>query len=646
MEKKKETSSLLILSFVAVATAFALYGIFYHFSQSIWNSNQRTSLSVLAPATRRVSELRDGMETYALYLLALADLVIVALLAKLAERLPIGKRRRVFWPAFALVSLVLVACFGRLIGFHPPRAEIGSPGIMILVVAAVALFLWSIVKISGRHRRLADLLIVLGLLPVCFVATGPIHVLDYAYVFSPALRLVDHFKLSEIYFQYDLLLSLIAAAWLKLKLDLNLFQVVAQASTYAFLLGCLFCSRRFFLTKKLSYYLLAAVVLVRVYALIHDSAALFQVTPLRLDLWIILFVIAYEKGIYSKWLGAALGFLVVFHSAFGVIYGLGYLELVATLWLLDCLGRPVSWCALKEGVRKHAALAWPDILFLLASLACSYALFRGSFLEASSTYRRVGIGFMRTDPHSFYWYVLVMLALAFALLIRRRAQLGEKYFHGGLFLILLAVGNSLYFFGRSDEHNIIDISASLLFVLFLLLDLVFSEGGGPARSRGRKILVTTLAVSLVLGIAFCYSGRIKVKVVTQYQNLMRGQLIYPLPIQVGPNVLLPVVGDSQKVYFMTGCDDFYYYYYWNYVPQGHFLPYCSWVYERDLVNFVQGLIYDHYYVAIRETDVVDSPSGAPGEQETLGELKYAHLVRQDGWRIMWESPGNPSPKPR
>jgi hypothetical protein len=287
------------------------------------------------------------------------------------------------------------------------------------------------------------------------------------------------------------------------------------------------------------------------------------------------------------------------------------------LWLLDRF----RWNHLKQ--------AWPNVLFLLAAVGCSYALLQGTFLEAASIYRQIGIGFMRTYHQSFYWYVPILLSLAFVMLLRRRVQIGERYFRSGLFLILLAVGNMLYFFGRSHEHNIINVSAALLFVLVMLLDLVFLEDGEPHQSPSWKLLATVLPILLVLAIAFFYSGRIKIKMGTQYRNIVKGQLIYPSPLDVGPNVLKPIVGDSPKVYFMTQCEDFYYDYYWNYVPQGHFLPYCSWVYEKDTANFVQGLLDDGYYVTYRDSD-------AKVEQETVDELKYGHSAQVTGWQVLWK----------
>jgi hypothetical protein len=625
----QETRSLLFLFFIAFAVTLVLYRVYFHFSPYVWSLNAKVSLDEITPTIRFWLKERDGMETYVLYALMFAVIAIVALLARLSERLKTDLFRSVFWPVGAALFLILLACFVKNVGFYPPVvAWRGSVTTNIAVVTLTGLLLWLIIKIAGWQRRLADFLIVLGLLPICLVTTTPFRLLDYSYVFAPALRLIDHFKISEIYFQYDLLLSLIAAAWMKLKLDLNLFQVLAQASIYAFLLGCFFFSRRFLQNRKLSYFLLAVLTLMMAYAGRADLFSLIQVTPFRLGLWIVLLILAYEKGVYSKWLGAALGFLVVFHQAFGIIYTLSYCELIAVLFLLDCAQQPRSWRDIKVSIMKHAAIIWPNALIVLASLALSRFLSGGSFLEASSTYRSLGIGFDRANRLSFYWYVPIVFSATFVLLVRKRPQLGEKYFRTALFLVSLAIGESLYFFGRSHESNVTSISAVLLFVFFVLMDLIFSEVGETNRPGLKKKLAVILPTLFVLAIAFYYSARIKEKMLIQLHSLERGQLIFPMAINVGPNVLKPIVGDSQKVYFM-GSNDFYYYYYWNYVPQGHFSPYGTWVYKKDLEGFIQGLLEDKYFIAIRETDV-------KSEQEILSDLKYAHSAQSGDWMVVWK----------
>lgn len=620
--------SLLFLLFIAVVVTFALYGAYYHFSQLIWSMNQPVTYGDVMPMVRANLDQHDGIETYVLYVLMFVDLTLVALVAWLTERLKPTRFKWAFWPVLLVAFFVVLIYFRRAIGFNPPLAERADWMRTYLVVGSVGLGLWLLTRFARWRSRLADTLIVLGLLPVCFVATEPISLIDYNYVFAPALRLIDHFRPSEIYFQYDLLLSLVAAGWMKLGLALKYFPVVAQASYYALFLGGFFLARRLFRDRRLAYGLLFALVLMKAYALMHDSALVFQVTPLRLDLWIILLAIAYERGIYSKWLGVTLGLLAVVHKAFGTIYAFSYVELLVVLCLLDAFRQRPFWPGLRSGLKRQIALAWPNLAFIAGGWAASRLLLGSQALEAAASYQKIGIGFIQIYHQSFYWYVPIMLAMAFVLLLRQRLQLDERYFRAGLFLVLLAIGNSLYFFGRSHEHNIINIAAVLLFALFLLFDLAFADRGDASASKFGRFLAVVVPLVAVLTIAFYYSGRIFEKWCAQAHYLKAGQGVFNLPYETGPDVIKAVTGGNPKVYFL-GDYDFSYYYAWGYVPQGRYQPFDTWVFKKDAWNFVQGLIEDGYYVVVPEAE-------AKNQREFISGLRFGHDVTQDGFRIMWK----------
>ena len=620
-------SRLVSLMFVAFAVTLALYGVFFHFAPYIWSLNSKIAPDDVTPAIRPFLDERDGMETYALYVLALVDLILVAALAKLSERLKTLRSWKFFPPLILAALLIAVACFRYYVWFVPPWEVRPTFPTTPLVTILALVVLWFLMRIAGRRRRFVDAIIVVALVPVCFVMTNPMDLNDYSYVFAPALRLIDHFRFSDIYFQYDLFLSLLAAAWMKLRISLQYFPVLGQLSFFAFFLTSLFWSRRFFVNKQLSYYLLFALVLMRVYAPLFDPLSAFQLAPLRLDLWLILFVIAYEKGVYSKWLGAVLGLLVIFHRAFGLIYVLSYFELLAVLWLVDLFQSRLTWRGFGASLKKHLVLAWPNLAFVAAGLATAALMFGGLSPEAASTYRQIGIGFASIYEHSFYWYVPVMFAVALVLLLRKRVRLGARYFQAGVFLILLAVGNSLYFFGRSHELYIIYISAVLLYVFFLFLDLVFSGDDGFDQSRlGRKLAIAVPTI-FVVTIAFCYSGRIYDKLKIQVRNLAVGRGVYAWSLEDMPDVLKPVTGGSRKVYFMSN-RDFAYYYYWGYVPQGRYSPYSTWVFKKDALNFIQGLLENGYYVVVPEGEVSD-------QSEMLAGLRYGHQSLQNGYLVVW-----------
>jgi hypothetical protein len=111
-------------------------------------------------------------------------------------------------------------------------------------------------------------------------------------------------------------------------------------------------------------------------------------------------------------------------------------------------------------------------------------------------------------PISFYWWTAPLLAVAAALAFRSRQFLPEKRAQAAMFAVALAIGNSTYFFGRSHENNLINVSASLLLCFFLGVDLaVFTLDS----QRARMLVLAVPWCALAL-IAFSYPGRIYARV--------------------------------------------------------------------------------------------------------------------------------------
>ena len=219
---------------LAAAASFVnllLYSLFYKFSAVIWSLNVPFSIGQLVPHIRPwVSQ--EGIEGYMLYVLTFADIALTLALFRILVR--IG---RLGVAAAAAATPVLILCYYSSIDFYPPVPEIASgPSLAISLVAVSLVIAASLIIYKIRGGMLTAFFAVI-LLPVCFVTTAPISQADYCFTIGPALRMLHGFRLSEIYFQYDLLMPLLAALWLKIGLGPNSLQVVGQFSCYLFVLG-------------------------------------------------------------------------------------------------------------------------------------------------------------------------------------------------------------------------------------------------------------------------------------------------------------------------------------------------------------------------------------------------------------------------
>jgi hypothetical protein len=275
-----------------------------------------------------------------------------------------------------------------------------------------------------------------------------------------------------------------------------------------------------------------------------------------------------------------------------------------------------------------------NLTVIAAGVVAGMLLFNGEHSGSVYYYQEIGIGFIRIAGHSFYWYAPVVLCLVFILCLRLRHALPGRYLAVCLLLIYLAIGNSLYFFGRSHENNILHISGPFLLMFFLLLDLTkYLTGGGndkPAAQFAKRHLTFIVSVFLVILIIISYGDRITGKAFLQARNAAKLQLHYPSLSQEKISGYLQkfraVTGNSEKVYFANRYIDVIFYYYGGYAPFGYFQPFTSWLFTRDVVLFLQDLLDKGYFIVIDRGDF----------QEALSRLQYDKKSIIDNFVIVWK----------
>ena len=624
--KSGSTQSLLELTMLATAVAGLLYFGYFQLAPWIWRQNVPLNPAEITPWCLPWINERDGIELYALYALMFLNLCSVYALNYGWNRLA-GKPVRYL---FAL-PLVAVACaFIGSTGFHPPMSTLADQAVTLTYqavpgIAAQSLTVMAVILpitillyyLQTRSTYWALTATALLLIPVCFITTDPIGWYDYQFILAPALRLFHGARVSEIYFQYDLLLSLIGLAWMKLRLDLNLFQVVAQCAFYLLLLGLFAFSRRWFLDKRLPVFLLVALVLVRIYAGAGDAVHGLQGIPLRLDMWLILLLLVFFKGPYHWSAGLFCGLMLLLHHNFGIIYSAAYIQLLLTLCVIDTVMLPggiikTISSALGVFVRKNH----PNLALILVGALAHYLLFRNTDVQNNFSLLNLKLGFLRITTISFYWYVVVVLSLSFMFLLKLRANITGNYLAAGFCLVYLVIGNSLYFFGRSHENNIIAISAILLLLLFLLLDLVghalANDSGKPINPFIHRNLSIIVSLVFISSLTIWYGDSITRKATIQAQNAGKWQFVYPSSVS-GQELMSvitevkSVAGNNPKVYFVED-NHFLLDYYGNYAPVGYYSPVYAWISRRAFNKFLQGLLDQGYYLVIYETFVGDMPA--------------------------------------
>jgi hypothetical protein len=324
--------SSILLTFSTITTSVWLYYLtFYCFASFIHSFNLKISLTELTPVIQKSVHEHDGIESYILFisvnLFLLAGLIIY--------RINFQQSFATIKKPLIIASIVGTVIFLNMVRILPPETDFeGIDFIQIgLQLAVVLLIIKFLNAVNKKDYRLFVIAFSLLMIPVCFIQYEPISIFDYEFILTPSLKIIEGIPLREIYMQYDLFLSLIVCAWMKLQPDLTYLHLIGQLGYFLFFISLLVFSNKFFTNKHLIVYFIITVVLFRVYTLAHAPVTILQVTPLRLDLWLPLLFIAYWAGWRHWLLGFTIGLMIFLHRNFGLLYFAAYLMLLVIMYM-------------------------------------------------------------------------------------------------------------------------------------------------------------------------------------------------------------------------------------------------------------------------------------------------------------------------
>ena len=613
-------------AFAALSTIL-FYKFFYRYSNWIWAKNVVIDPSEIAPQLRAwYVQPRDGIELQIVYFSIVTFIFSYVFISKYKVKNQdfknqlSGTSAKVLSCGIAILLINTIPCF-------PPLMAI-SPSYFKIVALFTSIF-WVFIYLDFFSPKLANWAFGFSLVPVCFVAITQMSTPNYSYIFAPALKILQGFPLREIYFQYDLLLSLVSIPFLFLKLDPNVIQVFFQCSLLIFFWGLFSYSKKFFLNRLLAAPFIMLVVFIRIYAAYDDPTFVFQVTPLRLDLWLIPLVFASFYGLSHWSVGVCLSVLIMLHQNFGIIYSAAYFQVVLVIFLLDFSHKNEFGLAILTKIGKLLKIYWKRYRLSICLIVFGIFIlnfFTGQFggNDASKLYRQFGFGFDRIGKNSGVWPILFLVLYTFGLILSRRSSISKFYFEAALFIIFICVGNLIYFLGRSHESNLLWISGSTILVLFVNLDLFLLNGNDTLITQKSHPLAIafnrTLSISLpalIFSIAtYFYSGQSINILKQQFERVKSGKIFSFPDLKFPIDLIRESTDNSEKVMFMSR-NDFYYYYYGNYTADSYFIPYPAWVFKLDLVKYIQGKIDDGFYVVCDDLC----------ERDIIADLKFSKMKR-------------------
>ena len=208
---------------------------------------------------------------------------------------------------------------------------------------------------------------------------------------------------------------------------------------------------------------------------------------------------------------------------------------------------------------------------------------------------------MPISTHSVFWILLALLP--YCLYLFHDEDYQERRTEC-LFLVGIAAVELVYFYGRSHENNLLNISGILLLLIFLGI-------GQIERLYGFRKLASGLAGGFVVIAAVAFGGQILGKLQLSVKHLTTGPLFEAREVDDvmshSPD-FASFYPPGQKIFVVSYSDA--YYNYRHRLPQvGYMVPFNAHVYQAELRGFLVDLLKQGYKVVLWENGEGHSQAG-------------------------------------
>lgn len=602
--------------YASVISILALRKIYFYFSPLIWGFNS----SPIEDLTPWIAPWRtyEGLEIYVLYSLVFISILLTFVIVKILSYANNCRESRVRYEIYAasvLLTLLLMNFSTDSVATFPrwPHESNASHLLSIVVLTMLMLLL----HLQKKFPNLTVVALCISILPIVFVATTEIITFDYSYIFFPAYQWLSGVSIADIYFQYDILIAFLAMCWMKIGMSLDSFQVVIELSYFVLLITMYLVSRRIFHSKALPQLFIIFLVLIKVYFSCYGIVRYAQWSPIRLDLWMVVFLLIAFKGPFHWLIGVACGFLILFSHGFGVVYSIAYVQLILCLMLVSIIDRKED-SSVSAIVKRHFKGSIVSIIFIGLSLIVSKIYLSASH-DYAYYYVLLGNGFERISESSSFWSFAIIIPSASLLLFGLRNQISSRYFAISLSLVFFSTGNLIYFFGQSNEMHLYLAGTPLIFLLFILIDLVHLKISTITVNGKLKFVKDNIDAIMggifILAVTILCSDNIIHNLSVQYDTVSKLHLHLQDPFSERAPKIRSILADinaatnnSKNIQFYTlesensfteGADtEFLLYYHSNLISKSFVNPMLSRVFLEPEVLHMQDLINNGYYLLL------------------------------------------------
>jgi len=422
------------------------------------------------------------------------------------------------------------------------------------VIGSFAFYYLKKIKLSVWVRWILEIMLFILLVFFGFTINNLPSIFDYGYLIGPARKLLQGEVPGSFFMQYNFFTTFSVLIMLKLQLLIHQMYLIFMVVFITWIFLYKHLAKAFFMNNIIVSYFLIALLLIRGVAILGGAVAVPQVGPLRLDLWVPLLMVVLYFGFESKITALSFSTMYLFDDVFGFLYLCLYLFL---LFIILC-------ARYKETGKSILSVRLLHYLIPIAIAFLIHFLVFGTLTSpAGKIYSDYHIGFLPISPKSSFWLMVWLLPVCLYLLVQEKKNRGLVFFIFGLVCIQLT-----YFFGRSHDNNLRNISGIFLFVLFWAIDKLYS-----AVSRKQ---FTAMLISLLIGFMVLNYNAFVLKALMNISKFSLDTVLaeHPKEMQLRSDGLYLKTLTTDKILIISG-EDAYINYRLGYRQIGYFSPFAA-----------------------------------------------------------------------
>lgn len=491
----------------------------------------------------------------------------------------------------------------------------------VFIYSGILFFYWKYDNVMISRLFIFAIIFVCALIPSQFPQQY-----DFEFVAYPTLGLIWNDPINHIYFQYDLLISFLLYLWVVIGFGVHDFYLAIHFVILLYLLGLYSLSKKLIEKTRIFYFFFFIAIFFRFYYLDMKFGSIYvQNSPIRLDLWLPMLILALNFGIRSIWLKLFLLLLIPLSFSVGIFLLLIYLITLFALRMVEHDGSLLK-CLFGE--------LYNNKLFLVISIStvifCYTHMFNLGQTLSSIKFSSMSIFGEHIQKFSLIWLILPMIGFTSLRLLSYRDKISEKKFASILFLSFISVGSLFYYFWKGTILSLINVLTPTILLIFVIIDLIMKYDSKPIFS-GKIIRYSKhgLFLSFILILVFFSSSSHGPGSIIKFQsNFIKNNYVFKsekinLDYKTTNDIKL-FIGEKEKIIFF-GPGIYKYHYALNIKPDNYFM-FSSNIYdEKNYATYLKTKLEEGYLIIFPKAKV--TPWGIPDETYSVFWNELADQIK-------------------